>query len=78
MFERVDELVEFVNQLIITDFDRADLNELGTFAHTQSGCFRIDHDVIRESSGQRVHVGNRHFYALPFISPLLFHLRCIA
>lgn len=30
------ELVEFVNQLIITDFDRADLKELGTFAHTQS------------------------------------------
>ena len=47
-------LVDMINQLIITDFDRADLNELGTFAHTQSGCFRIDHDVIRESSGQRV------------------------
>ena len=54
MFERVDELVELVDQLIIMDFDSTDFDEFGTFAHTQSGRFRIDHDVVRESSGQRV------------------------
>ena len=53
MFERVDELVELVDQLIIMNFDSTDFDEVGTFAHTQSGRFRIDHDVVRESSGQR-------------------------